>query len=52
MNTHCARFCVLALACTLLTACHDRREPVKPTVINVLASAGQGLPAQAGTSSN
>ena len=47
MNTHTARFCVLALACTLLAACQDRREPVKPTV-----AAPYVIPAKAGTSSN
>jgi len=32
MNRHRARWSLLLLACLMLVACHDRREPVKPTV--------------------
>ena len=32
MNHHRARWSLLLLACLMLVACQDRREPVKPTV--------------------
>lgn len=32
MNHHRARWSLLLLACLMLAACQDRREPVKPTV--------------------
>lgn len=32
MNTHCMRWSLLLLACLMVVACEDRREPVKPTV--------------------
>ncbi|MFL6632649.1 MAG: hypothetical protein ACJ8HJ_10090 [Massilia sp.] len=32
MNRHRARWSLLLLACLMLVACQDRREPVKPTV--------------------
>jgi len=32
MNKHPARWSVLVLACLLVAACQDRRDPVKPSV--------------------
>ena len=32
MNRHRTRWSLLLLACLMLVACQDRREPVKPTV--------------------
>jgi hypothetical protein len=32
MNKHPARWSVLILACLLVAACHDKRDPVKPSV--------------------
>ena len=32
MNTHRARWGVLILACLLVAACQDKRDPVKPSV--------------------
>ena len=32
MKSHRVRWSLLLLACLMLVACHDRREPVKPTV--------------------
>jgi hypothetical protein len=34
-----ARWSLLILACLMLAACQDRREPVKPTVAQALAPA-------------
>jgi hypothetical protein len=38
MNTHRVRWSLLLLACLMLVACHDRREPVKPTVTPAAAT--------------
>jgi hypothetical protein len=32
MHNHPLRWSVLLLVCLMAVACHDRREPVKPTV--------------------
>ena len=32
MRTHPLRWSLLVLVCLMTVACHDRREPVKPTV--------------------
>jgi hypothetical protein len=32
MHSHPLRWSVLLLVCLMAVACHDRREPVKPTV--------------------
>jgi hypothetical protein len=32
MHKHPVRWSLLVLACLMAVACHDRREPVKPTV--------------------
>ena len=32
MNRHPLRWSLLLLVCLMSAACHDRREPVKPTV--------------------
>jgi hypothetical protein len=32
MKSHRVRWSLLLLACLMMVACHDRREPVKPTV--------------------
>jgi hypothetical protein len=39
MNRHRTRWSLLLLACLMLVACQDRREPVKPTVALALAPA-------------
>jgi hypothetical protein len=39
MKHHRARWSVLLLACLMLVACQDRREPVKPTVAPATATA-------------
>lgn len=39
MNKHPASWSVVAIACLLLAACQDRRDPVKPTTSLPLASA-------------
>ena len=39
---HRARWSLLLLACLMLVACQDRREPVKPTV--TLAAATAAIP--------
>jgi hypothetical protein len=41
MTTHHLRWSLLLLACLMLVACEDRREPVKPTV----AQAASAIPA-------
>jgi hypothetical protein len=33
MNKHRVRWSLLLLACLMMVACQDRREPVKPTVV-------------------
>ena len=43
MKRHRTRWSLLLLACLMLVACQDRREPVKPTV--ELASATAAIPA-------
>jgi outer membrane biogenesis lipoprotein LolB len=43
MNHHRARYRLLLLACLMLVACQDRREPVKPTVAP--AAAAIAIPA-------
>jgi hypothetical protein len=32
MHKHPLRWSLILLACLMAVACHDRREPVKPTV--------------------
>jgi hypothetical protein len=32
MREHSLRWSLLVLACLMTVACHDRRDPVKPTV--------------------
>jgi hypothetical protein len=32
MNPHPLRWSLVLLVCLMTVACHDRREPVKPTV--------------------
>ena len=32
MRTHPLRWSLLVLVCLMAVACHDRRDPVKPTV--------------------
>ena len=39
MNKHPLRWSLLVAACLLLVACHDRRDPVKPTVFKPPPSA-------------
>jgi len=39
MNKHPLRWSLLVAACLLLVACHDRRDPVKPTVFEPVPSA-------------
>ncbi|WP_267874955.1 hypothetical protein [Massilia sp. Root335] len=43
MKHHRACYRLLLLACLMLVACQDRREPVKPTV--ALAAAAAAVPA-------
>mgnify|MGYP005809651375 CR=1 FL=1 len=43
MKRHRTRWSLLLLACLMLVACQDRREPVKPTVD--LAAATVAIPA-------
>ena len=38
MMNHRTRWSLLLLACLMLVACQDRREPVKPTVASVPAA--------------
>lgn len=38
VNMKTRRWSVLAMACLLLGACQDRRDPVKPTTVAQLAS--------------
>jgi hypothetical protein len=38
MNKHRVRWSLLLLACLMMVACHDRREPVKPTVTPAAAT--------------
>jgi len=33
MNKHPASWSLVAIACLLLAACQDRRDPVKPTTV-------------------
>jgi len=39
MHRHPARWSLLLLACLMLAACQDRREPVKPTVAPAAAAS-------------
>ena len=39
MKKHSARWGLLVLACLLVTACNDRRDPVKPSVGSTAGSA-------------
>jgi len=39
MQTPRARWSLLILACLMLAACQDRREPVKPTVAQAVSAA-------------
>ena len=39
MNNPRVRWSLLLLACLMLVACQDRREPVKPTVALAAATA-------------
>ncbi len=42
MHKHPLRWSLLVLVCLMAVACHDRREPVKPTVVQpVHAGAAQ-----------
>jgi outer membrane biogenesis lipoprotein LolB len=41
MNNRRVRWSLLLLACLMLVACQDRREPVKPTVALAAATACQ-----------
>jgi hypothetical protein len=45
MKHHRARWSVLLLACLMLVACQDRREPVKPTVALATATATAAITA-------
>lgn len=38
MKSHRVRWSLLLLACLMMVACHDRREPVKPTVAPAAAT--------------
>jgi hypothetical protein len=38
MKSHRVRWSLLLLACLMMVACHDRREPVKPTVTPAAAT--------------
>ena len=42
MNKHPASLALAALACLLLAACQDRRDPVKPTVAHAATAAATG----------
>jgi len=39
MNKHPASWTAVAIACLLLAACQDRRDPVKPTTAAAIAVA-------------
>ncbi|GAA4683593.1 hypothetical protein GCM10025794_23390 [Massilia kyonggiensis] len=47
MNRHRARWSLVLLACLMLVACQDRREPVKPTVVLANRHRRHGLTAPA-----
>jgi hypothetical protein len=38
MKSHRMRWSLLLLACLMMVACHDRRDPVKPTVAPAAAT--------------
>jgi hypothetical protein len=38
MKSHRVRWSLVLLACLMMVACHDRREPVKPTVTQAVAT--------------
>ena len=38
MKSHRVRWSLVLLACLMMVACHDRREPVKPTVTSATAT--------------